>query len=54
MDPAREYDIEEVTPDLARLRIGFVNVYFVGRPAGARATEWALVDAGLAMGARRS
>jgi glyoxylase-like metal-dependent hydrolase (beta-lactamase superfamily II) len=50
--------VEELTPDLARLRIAFVNVYFAGLPstgggdaAGADAsTPWALVDAGLSMG----
>jgi glyoxylase-like metal-dependent hydrolase (beta-lactamase superfamily II) len=41
--------IEELTPDLARLRIAFVNVYFAGAPGGS--APWALVDAGLAMGA---
>ena len=50
MEPHRQYEIEELAPDLARLRIGFVNVYFLGRPAGA-ASEWVLVDTGLAMGA---
>jgi glyoxylase-like metal-dependent hydrolase (beta-lactamase superfamily II) len=44
-----EYRIEETAPDVARLRIAFVNVYFVGRPGSAG--EWVLVDAGLAMGA---
>ena len=43
--------IEELTPDVARLRIAFVNVYLVGTPSAAGATPWALVDAGLAMGA---
>jgi len=47
-----QHAIEELTRDVARLRIGFVNVYFVGLPrASADATPWALVDAGLAMGA---
>ena len=41
--------IEELTADLARLRIGFVNVYFAGAPGGE--SPWALVDTGLAMGA---
>ena len=50
MEPHRQYGIEELTPDLARLRIGFVNVYFLGRPAGAT-SQWVLVDAGLALGA---
>jgi glyoxylase-like metal-dependent hydrolase (beta-lactamase superfamily II) len=51
-----EYPVEELTVDLARLRIGFVNVYFAGAThdvAGRGATSWALVDAGLAMGAAR-
>jgi glyoxylase-like metal-dependent hydrolase (beta-lactamase superfamily II) len=50
MEPQPQYDIEELTPDLARLRIAFVNVYFLGRPAGTT-SQWILVDAGLAMGA---
>jgi glyoxylase-like metal-dependent hydrolase (beta-lactamase superfamily II) len=41
------HDIEVLTDDLARLRIAFVNVYFVGQPG----SEWTLVDAGLSMGA---
>jgi glyoxylase-like metal-dependent hydrolase (beta-lactamase superfamily II) len=54
-----DYAVEELMPDLARLRIGFVNVYFAGRPrdvmtpAANAATPWALVDAGLPMGAAR-
>ena len=44
-----DFGIHEVTADLARLRIGFVNVYFVGAPGGS--APWALVDTGLAMGA---
>jgi glyoxylase-like metal-dependent hydrolase (beta-lactamase superfamily II) len=44
-----DYGLEEVTADLARLRIGFVNVYFAGAPGGD--APWALVDSGLAMGA---
>jgi glyoxylase-like metal-dependent hydrolase (beta-lactamase superfamily II) len=36
--------LEHVTADLARLRIGFVNVFFVGAPGAA---PWALVDTGL-------
>jgi glyoxylase-like metal-dependent hydrolase (beta-lactamase superfamily II) len=47
-----DYAVEELTADLARLRIGFVNVYFVGAPKGG-ATPWALVDAGLSMGAAK-
>src|SRR5688572_31527220 len=54
-----EFAVEELTVDLARLRIGFVNVYFVGATRGVTGTTkqdevpWALVDAGLAMGAAR-
>jgi len=44
-----DHAIEEITHDLARLRIGFVNLYLAGPPGGA--APWALVDAGLAMGA---
>jgi glyoxylase-like metal-dependent hydrolase (beta-lactamase superfamily II) len=44
-----DHAIEELTPDLARLRVAFVNVYFAGPPGGT--APWALVDAGLAMGA---
>src|SRR5689334_11455244 len=47
----KQHAIEDLTTDVARLRIGFVNVYFVGTPGAAGATPWALVDAGLAMGA---
>ena len=32
MDSQPQYDIEELTPDLARLRIAFGNVYFLGSP----------------------
>jgi glyoxylase-like metal-dependent hydrolase (beta-lactamase superfamily II) len=50
----RQYGIEELASGVARLRIGFVNVYLVG-PAGSAgrdsATPWVLVDTGLAMGA---
>ncbi len=54
-----DYAVEELTPDLVRLRIGFVNVYFAGTPRVEKvppdgaATPWALVDAGLEMGAAR-
>jgi len=52
---AKQFGIEELRPDVARLRIGFVNVYFVGGAAPSRdpasASPWALVDAGLALGA---
>lgn len=44
-----EHAVEELAIDLARLRIGFVNVYLVGTPA--HGEPWALVDTGLAMGA---
>ena len=53
MEP-RDFEVEEIGSDLARLRIGFTNVYFVGTPTGGEsATPWALVDAGLAMGAAK-
>ena len=46
------FGIEELLPDLARLRIGFVNVYLVGAPRERAASPtWVLVDAGLPMGA---
>lgn len=50
----KSYAIEDVTPDVARLRSAFVNLYFVGEPAGsmaatASASPWILVDAGLSM-----
>jgi glyoxylase-like metal-dependent hydrolase (beta-lactamase superfamily II) len=51
---SQDYAIEELAPGLARLRIAFVNVYFVGTPrdrSEATAGPWALVDAGLAVGA---
>jgi glyoxylase-like metal-dependent hydrolase (beta-lactamase superfamily II) len=52
---ARELSIEEFGKDVARLRIGFVNVYFVGTPTrpsdGTPARPWVLVDAGLSVGA---
>jgi glyoxylase-like metal-dependent hydrolase (beta-lactamase superfamily II) len=61
MTQQADYAIEDVTTDLTRLRIGFVNVYLAGARrarTGASATEndatpWALVDAGLAVGAAR-
>jgi glyoxylase-like metal-dependent hydrolase (beta-lactamase superfamily II) len=49
MDSYPEYRIEDVSTDLARLRIAFVNVYFAGRTGSPG--NWVLVDAGLAMGA---
>ncbi len=44
--------VEEVTPDVARLRIAFVNVFFAGPPR-TPAAPWALIDAGLGFGAGR-
>lgn len=49
MEPEVRHEIETLTPELARLRIGFVNVYFLGAPGG----RWVLVDTGLAIGAAR-
>jgi glyoxylase-like metal-dependent hydrolase (beta-lactamase superfamily II) len=53
-----EYAVEEVTVDLVRLRIGFVNVYLAGSRVAAMPTRpdrpsWTLIDAGLPMGAAR-
>lgn len=53
---APEFAVDEVATDVVRLRIGMVNVYFVGLPRahtnGSRsAPNWVLVDAGLAHGA---
>jgi glyoxylase-like metal-dependent hydrolase (beta-lactamase superfamily II) len=48
MDQA-QHDVEQLNGDVSRLRVGFVNVYLVGEPQ--TAAPWALVDAGLAMGA---
>ncbi len=50
MDDPR-HSLEELAADLARLRIGFVNVYFVGTPHREGATAWTLIDAGLGVGA---
>jgi glyoxylase-like metal-dependent hydrolase (beta-lactamase superfamily II) len=47
----QQHQVEDLTPDVARMRIAFVNVYFVGTPQTIGSTPWALVDAGLAMGA---
>jgi glyoxylase-like metal-dependent hydrolase (beta-lactamase superfamily II) len=47
MDRHERHAIEVLTSDLARLRIAFANVFFVGEPA----SKWALVDAGLSLGA---
>jgi glyoxylase-like metal-dependent hydrolase (beta-lactamase superfamily II) len=49
MHDPKEHAIEELRSDVARLRIAFVNVYFVGAPQPD--SPWALVDAGLSMGA---
>ena len=49
MDQAR-HELEELAADVSRLRVGFVNVYFVGQPQS-NGAPWALVDAGLPMGA---
>lgn len=56
MSPLTEHRIEELADDVARLRIAFVNCYFVGRPrasASTAATPWVLVDAALSAGAAR-
>jgi glyoxylase-like metal-dependent hydrolase (beta-lactamase superfamily II) len=49
MDTAGPFGVEQVTPDIGRLRIAFVNVYFIGWPGSS--SPWALVDAGLSPGA---
>jgi glyoxylase-like metal-dependent hydrolase (beta-lactamase superfamily II) len=48
-----DYALDEVTADVARLRVAVVNLYFIGMPSRdtSEATPWAVVDAGLAMGA---
>lgn len=54
MDLYDRHEIEPITADLARLRIGFVNVFFVGAPGpreGTQASPWVLVDAALSLGA---
>ena len=52
-----EHQIEEVVPDVARLRIAFVNCFFVGRRStydtSGEATSWVLVDAAISLGAAR-
>jgi glyoxylase-like metal-dependent hydrolase (beta-lactamase superfamily II) len=48
MNAQPSHDIEELGPDVARLRIAFVNLFFLGRP---QASEWVLLDAALEMGA---
>src|SRR5690606_22230269 len=45
----KQHAIEELRADVARLRIAFVNLYFVGAPRSG--APWALVDAGLSPGA---
>ena len=40
------HDIDVLTPDLARLRVAFVNVFFAGAPGG----PWALIDTELSIG----
>jgi glyoxylase-like metal-dependent hydrolase (beta-lactamase superfamily II) len=54
-----EFQLDEVATEVARLRIGFANVYFLGHPqeaatgngAKSDSVSWVLVDAGMAMGA---
>ena len=41
--------VEELTPEVARLRLAIANVYFIGRPGA----PWALVDAGTPHNAAR-
>ena len=57
MSETKEHVIEELAPDVARLRVGFVNCYFVGAPhrhsTPQNAAPWALVDAALSLGAAR-
>jgi glyoxylase-like metal-dependent hydrolase (beta-lactamase superfamily II) len=51
-----EHRIEELAADVARLRIAFVNCYFIGKPRVADrldATPWVLVDGALSVGAAR-
>lgn len=43
--PRRSQHLDELLPDLARLRVLFVNAYFVGIPQ--QEGSWVLVDAGL-------
>src|SRR5689334_16031118 len=58
MEPKSSPGVEELTADLLRLRIAFVNVYYVGLPGrapgaagnGGASVPWVLVDAGLSMG----
>lgn len=55
MPPEPEHAAEELAPDVARLRVGFVNCYLIGHLASARAAApgWVLVDAALSSGAAR-
>jgi glyoxylase-like metal-dependent hydrolase (beta-lactamase superfamily II) len=56
MSPELDHPIEAITPEVARLRVAFVNCFFVGRPrAGTTpdATPWVLVDTGIPLGAAR-
>jgi glyoxylase-like metal-dependent hydrolase (beta-lactamase superfamily II) len=53
-----EHQVEDIALDVARLRIGFVNCFFVGRRRStydvkANGTPWALVDAAIGPGAAR-
>jgi glyoxylase-like metal-dependent hydrolase (beta-lactamase superfamily II) len=48
-----EHATEELTSDVMRLRIAFVNLYFVGPPRGSHGITWTLVDTGLSTGAAR-
>jgi glyoxylase-like metal-dependent hydrolase (beta-lactamase superfamily II) len=52
-----EYQIEEVAPDVARLRVAFVNCFFLGTPrkhaSALDATPWVLIDTALSIGAAR-
>lgn len=51
---AKNFAVEEICRDVARLRIGFVNVFFVatpGVPGEPARRPWTLIDAGPARGA---
>lgn len=53
-----EHQIEELAPDVARLRIGFVNCFFVGKRRSTYEVTplvqpWALVDSAISPGAAR-
>ncbi len=41
----------EVAPNVARLKVGIVNVYFIGEPG--KPNDWVLIDAGVPMSGRR-